>query len=64
MLKNFIEAVCNKCINIESKEFQSIGKQVIPSNTKFTKIRQYNPKNKKNLVQAGFTGFMYGFYLY
>ena len=42
---------------------------IIPSKTKFSKIRQYNPKNPKkwgfkNLVRAGSSGMMYDFYIY
>ena len=68
-IRPIIEAVRNQCINIEPEEFQSVDEQIIPSKTRFTKIRQYNPKKPKkwgfkNLVRAGSSGFMWDFYLY
>ena len=68
-IRPIIEAVRNQCIKIEPEEFQSVDEQIIPSKTRFTKIRQYNPKKPKkwgfkNLVRAGSSGFMYDFYLY
>ena len=68
-IRPIIEAVRNECIKVEPEEFQSVDEQIIPSKTKFTKIRQYNPKKPKkwgfkNLVCAGASGLMYYFYLY
>ena len=68
-IRPIIEAVRNQCIKIEPEEFQSVDEQIIPSKTRFTKIRQCNPKKPKkwgfkNLVRAGSSGFMYDFYLY
>lgn len=68
-IKPILIAVRNECIKIEPEEHHSIDEQIIPSKTKFTKIRQYNPKKPckwgfKNLVRAGASGFMYDFYLY
>ena len=68
-IRPIIEAVRNQCIKIKPEEFQSVDEQIIPSKTRFTKIRQYNPKKPKkwgfkNLVHAGSSGFMYDFYLY
>ena len=64
-----IEAIRRQCIIIEPKCFHATDEQVIPSRTKFIKIRQYNPKKLckwsfKNMVRAGSSWFMYGFYLY
>ena len=61
-----MEAVRNECIKIEPGQFQSVDESIIPSKTKFTKIRQYNPKKPrkwdfKNLVRAGSSGFIYDF---
>ena len=68
-IRPIIEAVRNQCIKIKPEEFQSVDEQIIPSKTRFTKIRQYNLKKPKkwgfkNLVRAGSSGFMYNFYLY
>ena len=64
-----IEAIRKQCIIIEPEHFHTIDEQIIPSKTKFTKIRQYNPKKPckrgfKNMVRAGSSRFMYDFYLY
>ena len=39
-----IEAVRKECMKIEPEEYQSVDEQIIPSKTKHSKIRQYNPK--------------------
>ena len=59
----------NSCNKLTVDETESSDEQVIPFKTKFTKIRQYNPKKPKkwgfkNLVRSGSRGFMYDFYLY
>ena len=64
-----IEVIRRQCIIIEPKCFHATDEQIIPSRTKFIKIRQYNPKKLckwsfKNMVRAGSSWFMYGFYLY
>lgn len=64
-----IDAVRDCCVLVEPEEFHSIDEQIIPSKTKYSKIRQYNPKKPKkwgfkNLVRAGASGFMYDFYVY
>ena len=61
-IKSIMAAVRNDCIKI-------VDEQIIPSKTKFTKIRQYNPKKPrkwgfKYLVRVGLSGFIYDFYLY
>lgn len=68
-IRPLIEAVRNECIKVEPEEYQSVDEQIIPSKTKRTKIRQYNPKKPKkwgfkNLVRAGASGYMYDFYVY
>ena len=68
-IKLLIEAVRNECIKIEPEEFQNIEEQIIPSKTKFSSIRQYNPKKTKkwgfkNLVRASSCGLMHKFYVY
>ena len=68
-IRPIITAVRNECIKVEPEEFNSVDEQIIPSKTKFSSIRQYNPKKPKkwgfkNLVRAGSSGFMYDFYVY
>ena len=51
------------------EECHFVDEQIIPSKTKFSGIRQYNPKKPvkwgfKNLVRAGASGIMYDFYIY
>lgn len=59
----------NEYVKTEIEEFQSVDEQVILSKTKFTKIKQYNPKKPekqgfKNQVCSAFSSFIYDFYLY
>jgi len=68
-IRPMLVGVRNECVKIEPEEHHSIDEQIIPSKTKYTKIRQYNPNKPckwgfKNLVRAGASGFMYDFYLY
>ena len=42
-IQPIIDAVRQRCIEIEPEEYHSIDEQIVPSKTKFTKIRQYNP---------------------
>ncbi|XP_065658818.1 piggyBac transposable element-derived protein 2-like [Hydra vulgaris] len=58
-----------QCLKIEPEESHLIDEQDIPSKTRYTKIRQYNPKKPqkwafKNLVRAGAFRLMYNFYNY
>ena len=64
-----METVKNHCLNLNVKRDHAVDEPIIPSKTKYTKIRQYNPKKPckwgfKNIVRAGKSGFMYDFYLY
>ena len=43
-----VDAVRNECRKIEPEEFQAIDEQIIPSKTKFSKIRQYKTWGFKN----------------
>lgn len=68
-IKPVVDAVRMECLKIEPEESHSIDEQIIPSKTRYTKIRQYNPKKPpkwgfKNLVRAGASGYMYDFYIY
>ena len=64
-----VEEVAANCRKVPPEQNHSIDEQIIPSKTKYSKIRQYNPKKPvkwgfKNLVRAGSSGFMYDFYIY
>ena len=68
-IRPIIEAVRNEAVKVEPEEFHSVDEQIVPSKTKYSSIRQYNPKKPKkwgfkNLVRAGASGFMYDFYVY
>ena len=69
-LKPILEAVQKECAKVEPDEFHAVDEKIIPSKTKYSKVRQYHlpKKNRKwgfkNLVRAGANGFMYDFYLY
>ena len=68
-VRPIIESVRKQCVLISPEECHSMDEQIIPSKTKFSKIRQYNPKKPskwgfKNLVRAGSSGFMYDFFVY
>lgn len=68
-VRPLIEQVAKNCRKISPEENHSVDEQIIPSKTKYSKIRQYNPKKPvkwgfKNLVRAGSSGFMYDFYIY
>lgn len=68
-IRPVLEKVRNQCLLIPPEECHSVDEQVIPSKTRYSKIRQYNPKkpNKwgfKNLVRAGASGIIYDFYIY
>ena len=43
-----MEAVRNECIKIEPEQFRGVDEQIIPSKTKFARIRQYNPEKPRN----------------
>ena len=38
-----VDTVRNQCIEVELEEYHSVDEQIIPSKTKFSRIRQYNP---------------------
>ena len=68
-VRPIIEGVQQQCTLIKPEETHSVDEQIIPSKTKFSKIRQYNPRKPskwgfKNLVRAGASGFMYDFFVY
>ena len=68
-IRPVIENVRQQCLKIIPEESHSIDEQIIPAKTKYSGIRQYNPKKPKkwgfkNLVRAGASGIMYDFYIY
>ena len=68
-IRPVLEKVRNQCLLIQPEECHAVDEQIIPSKTRYSKIRQYNPKkpNKggfKNLVRAGASGIIYDFYIY
>ena len=63
-IRPIVDIVRNQCIEVEPEEYHSVDEQIIPSKTKSSSIRQYNPKKSKkwgfkNLVRAGSSGIMY-----
>ena len=68
-IRPLISMVREEFVKIEPEEYDSVEKQIIPSKTKYSSIRQYNPKKTvkwkfKNLVRAGISGFIYDFFIY
>ncbi|XP_004211012.1 piggyBac transposable element-derived protein 3 [Hydra vulgaris] len=64
-----LDHVRNNCIMIEPEIEHSIDEQIIPAKTKYSGIKQYNPKKPvkwgfKNFVRAGKSGIIYDFFLY
>ena len=67
-IRPLISMVREEFVKIEPEEYNSVYKQIIPSKTKYSSIRQYNPKKTvkwkfKNLVRAGISGFIYDFFI-
>ena len=61
--------VRQNCLAIEPETGHSIDKQIIPAITRYSGIRQYNPKKLvkwdfNNLVRSGISGIIYDFFLY
>ena len=61
--------VRKQCLKIIPEESHSVDEQIIPAQTRYSNIRQYNPKKPvkwgfKNMVRAGSSGIMYDFYIY
>ena len=62
-------ALQKNCQKLEQEEYQSIDEQIVPAKTKYSGIRQYNPKKPhkwgfKNFVRAGKSGIIYDFFFY
>ena len=63
-IRPMIEAIRIQCVEVEPEEYHSVEEQIIPNQTKPSKVPQYNPKKPRkwgfqNLVRAGASGFMY-----
>ena len=68
-IRPLLSSLRENCVKIEPEQDHSIDEQIIPAKTKFSGIRQYNPKKPtkwgfKNFVRAGKSGMMYDFFLY
>ncbi len=68
-IRPVLEGLRSQCILSTPEEIHAVDEQIIPSKTKYSKIRQYNPKKPvkrgfKNLVRAGSSGMIYDFYVY
>ncbi len=64
-----IDIFREQCLKFNPEEYHSVDEQIISAKTKFSGIRQYNPKKTckvgfKNLIRAGASGIMYDFYIY
>ena len=68
-IQPILESVRQQCLKVPPEESHSVDEQIIPAKTRYSGIRQYNPKKPvkwgfKNHVRAGASGFMYDFYVY
>ena len=64
-----LDGVRNNCVKVEAEVEHSVDEQIIPAKTKYSGIRQYNPKKPvkwgfKNFVRAGKSGIIYDFFMY
>ena len=64
-----LDHVRQNCLLVKPEVVHSIDEQIILAKTKYSGIRQYNPKKPtkwgfKNFVRAGASGIMYDFFLY
>ena len=64
-----LDHVRNNCLKIDPEVQNSADEKIIPAKTRYSGIRQYNPKKPvkwgfKNFVRAGKLGMMYDFFLY
>ena len=67
-IRPIVDIARNQYTEVEPEEYHRRDEQIIPSKTKFSRIRQYNPKKPKkwgfkNLVRAGSHGIMYDFFI-
>ncbi|XP_065672087.1 piggyBac transposable element-derived protein 3-like [Hydra vulgaris] len=64
-----LDHVRQNCLSIEPETGHSIDEQIIPAKTRYSGIRQYNPKKPvkwgfKIFVRSGISGIRYDFFLY
>ena len=64
-----LDHVRNNCLKVDPEVENSIDEQIIPAKTRYSGIRQYNPRKPvkwgfKNFVPAGKSGMMYHFFMY
>ena len=64
-----LDKLRENCQKIEQEEHQSIDEQIVPTKTKYSGMRQYNPRKPhkwgfKNFVRAGKSGMIYDFFFY
>ena len=46
-VRPIINAAREECIKVEPEEYHSVDEQIIPSKTKYSVLRKYNPKKPK-----------------
>ena len=68
-IKPLLDAIRSNSLRVEQEKSQSIDEQMIPANTKHSRIRQFLSKKIlkwgfKNFVRAGEMGMMYNFFIY
>ena len=64
-----LDKLRRNCQQLEQEEYQSIDEQIVPAKTKYSGIRQHNPRKPhkwgfKNFVRAGQSGMIYDFFFY
>ena len=68
-IEPILKSLRENCQKLEQEEFQAIDEQIVPAKTKFSGMRQYNPRKPhkwgfKNFVRAGESGMIYDFFFY
>ena len=68
-IRPMLEAMRNNCVKVLPVSVHSIDEQIIPTKTKTSGIRQYNPRKPskwgfKKFVRAAESGYIYDFFLY
>ena len=63
-LTPILDKLRRNCQQLEQEEHQSIDEQIVPAKTKYSGIRQYDPRKPhkwgfKNFVRAGKSGIIY-----
>lgn len=68
-IEPILKSLRENCQKLEEEEFQAIDEQIVSAKTKFSGIRQYNPRKPhkwglKNFIRAGQSGMIYDFFFY